>query len=79
MVNEGENPAFFTVQEFAKKLHVHPNTVRRAIKNGKILAFTLGAGKKPPYRIPYTEIERLMISHFEEVAEAIMLKRASHK
>jgi excisionase family DNA binding protein len=79
MDNLGAIQAFYTVREFAKKLHVHPNTIRRAIKRGKINALTLGDGKKAQYRIPYTEAERLTICHLEQIAEAILEKRMNQK
>jgi excisionase family DNA binding protein len=52
---------FYTISEFAKKLQVHPNTVRRFIKNCKISAFKFGSDKKASYRIPHTEIERIIM------------------
>lgn len=50
---------FLTVDEFAEKIRVHPNTVRRGIKAGRIQAFRTSDGIKGSYRIPNTEIERL--------------------
>jgi excisionase family DNA binding protein len=52
---------YFTVQEFAKKLKVHPSTVRRDIKKGKIYAFRSSSGLKSGYRIAESELERLHI------------------
>jgi len=51
---------YFTIYEFAEKMRVHPNTVRRGIKNGKIFAFRFASDKKSTYRIPETEIERIV-------------------
>jgi len=50
-----------TVEEFAKKVKSSPHTIRKAIRTGKINAFRPGIGKKAPYRIPETEIERLLV------------------
>lgn len=50
-----------TVDEFAIKVKMCPHTIRRAIKKGKINAFRPGWGKRSPYRIPVTEIERLLV------------------
>jgi len=50
-----------TVDEFAKKVRLCTHTVRRAIKDGKINAFRPGIGKRSRYRIPETEIERLLV------------------
>lgn len=49
-----------TAKEFASKLRVHPSTVRRAIECGRIHAFRVGNGKKASFRIPESEIERMM-------------------
>lgn len=50
-----------TVYEFAERVKVCPHTIRRAIKKGKINAFRPGVGKKSPYRIPETEVDRLLV------------------
>jgi len=50
---------FLTVQEFSDKVSVHPNTIRRMIKDGRIQAFRTGTGEKSSYRIPNTETHRL--------------------
>lgn len=49
-----------TAKEFAAKLRVHPSTIRRAIESGRIHAFRVGNGKKASFRIPESEIERMM-------------------
>lgn len=50
---------FLTVEEFAQRVKMHPGTIRRAIKEGKIYASRPGLGKKSPYRIAESELERL--------------------
>jgi len=57
---------FLTVEEFANKLKIHPTTVRRAIKQGRIYASRPSAGKKAPFRISESELERL---HFQGMCE----------
>jgi excisionase family DNA binding protein len=52
---------YFTVEEFAAKIKMHPNTVRRAIKKGKIYAMRPSTGIKSPYRVPESELERLQL------------------
>jgi excisionase family DNA binding protein len=52
---------FLTVEEFAKKLKLHPASVRRAIKAGTIFAMRPSPGKKAPYRIAESELERLQL------------------
>jgi len=50
---------FLTVEEFAKRIKMHPGSVRRSIKQGKIYATRPTTGKKAPYRIAESELERL--------------------
>lgn len=66
---------FFTVNEFAEKIRVHPNTVRRAIASGRIQAFRTGEGIKSSYRIPNTEVERLCEMDMTKLIEGIVDKR----
>ncbi len=51
-----------TVNEFSKQVQLCAHTVRRAIRSGKINAIRPGVGKKSPYRIPETEIERMIVA-----------------
>lgn len=61
---------YLTVKEFAEKTKVCPHTVRNSIKLGKLYAFRPGPGKRSPYRIPETELERLQIANrFENKVE----------
>lgn len=57
---------FLTVEEFAKRLKIHPASVRRAIKAGHIFATRPSLGKKAPYRIAESELERL---HLQSMCE----------
>ena len=52
---------FLTLEEFAKRIKLHPTTIRRAIKQGKIFATRPSTGKKAPYRVAESELERLQI------------------
>lgn len=56
---------FYTVEEFAAKLNVCEQTIRRAIRAGRIHAFRPGAGKKAPYRIYESELTRILMVDFE--------------
>ncbi len=71
MKNNDLKEEFCTVKEFSLKLKVHCNTVRRAIKNGHISAFKVGAGKKSPYRIPLSEVQRMAIINLKEIIDKI--------
>jgi excisionase family DNA binding protein len=50
---------FITVQEAAEQLRVNPQTVRLWLRQGKLRGRLIG-GRKSGYRIPVTEIERLL-------------------
>jgi excisionase family DNA binding protein len=50
---------FITVQEAAEQLRVHPQTVRLWLREGKLRGRLIG-GRKSGYRIPASEIERLL-------------------
>lgn len=50
---------FLTVEEFAKRIKMHANSVRRSIREGRIFASRPSMGKRGPYRIAESELERL--------------------
>jgi excisionase family DNA binding protein len=50
---------FITVQDAAERLQVHPQTVRVWLRQGKLKGRLIG-GRKSGYRIPASEIERLL-------------------
>ena len=52
---------FLTVEEFAERIGMSQGSVRRAIKGGKIFATRPSMGKKAPYRIAESELERLQL------------------
>lgn len=52
---------FCSIKEFASLLKVHENTIRRAIKSGRIGGFKVGMGKCSVYRIPRSEINRIAL------------------
>lgn len=55
-----KNRGFYSIKEFAQIVGVHPNTVRNCIKSGRISSFRLNNGKNAAYRIPSSEIDRLV-------------------
>lgn len=57
---------FLTVEEFAQRIKMHPGSVRRSIKQGKIFATRPSMGKKAPFRIAESELERL---HLQSMCE----------
>jgi excisionase family DNA binding protein len=70
-----ENEKYFSIKEFALKLNVHPNTIRRAIKSAKISALKIGSGKRSVYRIAYSEIGRMAKFDLEEYINKIIEQR----
>ena len=70
---------FLSIKEFAQKLGVHPNTIRRAIKSGRISAFRIGSGEKSIYRISSNEINRLSLIDLEKIIGKMIEERMDHK
>lgn len=66
---------FLSIKEFAFTLKVHPNTIRRAIKSGRLSALRIGHGKKGSYRIARTEINRIAMFDLEKMIENIISQR----
>jgi excisionase family DNA binding protein len=61
---------YLTVSEFANRTKLCCHTIRASIKAGKIYACRPGPGKRSPFRIPVTELERLQIAYqFENKVE----------
>jgi excisionase family DNA binding protein len=58
-----------TVAEVAERLRVHPQTVRLWIKEGKIEGHLIG-GTKTGYRIPASEVDRILRGESREVKTA---------
>ncbi len=56
---------FLSVYELAEELNVHPNTIYKAVRSGRIHAFRITNGSKSPWRIPRTEITRLATLEFK--------------
>lgn len=70
---------FFTIDTFAKEIGVHPNTVRKMIKNGHLSAFRIGGGKTSAYRIAKSEINRLCLVNLEDIVEDLVNKKLKEK
>lgn len=65
-------PEFYTIKEFSSRLKIHPSTVRRAIKRGRIQAIKAGAGNRPLYRIPSSEIDRIALFDLREMMKKMI-------
>lgn len=66
---------FLSIKEFAHLIHVHPNTVRRSIKSGKLNSFRIGKGRNAIYRISRTEINRVSLIDLEKVIQNLIDKK----
>ena len=66
------NYKFYSIKDFAKIMDVHPNTIRRCIKDAKISAFRIGTGKKASWRILESEIERLLSYDLKQVIDRLV-------
>lgn len=69
-------PDFLSIKEFAAQVGVHPHTIRRSIKRGRISAVKIGGGvHRDVIRIPRSEINRLALIDYEKVIEKEVDKR----
>ena len=71
MMNDQETHDFYSIKEFARKLRVHPNTIRKAIKIGYINALRIGNSEKSSYRIPHTEIQHIASLQWESIVAKV--------
>lgn len=68
-----EEKSFYSIPEFAKKLGVHAQTVRKAVKNGRIQGFRVGDGQSR-FRIPASEIQRLAMFDLKKMIKTMKLE-----
>jgi excisionase family DNA binding protein len=66
---------FLSIKEFAYWVKLHPSTVRRAIKSGRLNAFRIGEGIRSVYRIPKTEVDRIALCGMQELIEKMIEKK----
>src|SRR4030095_1983684 len=50
----------YTVEEVADRLAVHPETVRRWLRDGRLLGYKLGGGAAAAYRIPESAVAKFL-------------------
>lgn len=70
-----EEKEFFSIDEFAKLLGLHHQTIRTSIKKGRIIAFRIGFGKKAALRIARSEINRIAELDLEDIIDKLIDKR----
>ncbi len=75
-MNENE---FISIKEFAAKIGAHPNTIRRAIKRGRISACDIGSGGKHIYRIAKSEIERIALLNLKNIIDKLVEEKMNPK
>jgi excisionase family DNA binding protein len=63
------NDKFYTVDEFAEMVKMSPQTIRRCIRKGRIMACRPAIGKKSPYRIHASEIMRILSVDYQKIVE----------
>lgn len=71
-----KNNEFLTINEFAKLIRVHPNTIRNMIKSGRLSAFRTSSSPKSSYRIARSEIHRLSIVDLDKIVENLIEERS---
>ncbi len=63
---------FLSIKEFAAKIGAHPNTIRRAIKKGRLSACDIGSGSKHVYRIAKSEIDRIALLNLKNIIDKLV-------
>jgi hypothetical protein len=66
---------FVSIKEFAALIKMHPNSVRRSIKKGRLNAFRIGEGPRAVYRIARSEVNRLAFINLEEMIDRMLDKK----
>ena len=79
MKDKQQDQDFYTIAEFAKKLRLHPNTIRNAIRSGRLTAFRAGSGNKGSYRICHSEIGRIQLVDLEKIIQKIVNEKQGGK
>ena len=67
MYKENMEKDFYSIKEFASKLGVSSHTIRRSIKSGRIIGFRIGSSERSPFRIPHSEIERIIMIDLRKI------------
>jgi hypothetical protein len=60
---------FISIKEAAVVFSCHPNTIRRAIRLGFLIAIRVGNGPRSPYRISIKSLEAIHLSIISELAK----------
>ena len=57
---------WYSIQQFAKLVGMHPNTIREAIRSGRIHAVDHGTRVRKFWRVHYKEVERMGVFSLKE-------------
>lgn len=69
-----------TIKEFALCIGVHPGTVRKMIRLGRINSFRTGTGgDKAQHRIARSEIQRLCLVDLEPIVNRLVEERLKER
>lgn len=60
---------FLTIKEVAVIFSCHPNTIRRAVRLGYLIAIRVGNGKRSPYRISKKSVDMIHDSILKKMNE----------
>lgn len=66
---------YLTVKEFAAKLKVHPNTVRKYIRHNLIQSIKFMNSPKARHHIPESELYRIATFKLNDIIELEVQKR----
>ena len=62
---------FISVKEFAHRIKLHHNTIKKYIREGSINAIKIGSHSRSPYRIPVSEFNRIAEFNLREIVNKI--------
>jgi excisionase family DNA binding protein len=70
---------FLSINEFAKLISVHPQSVRTMIRKGRLSAFQVGGGLTSSYRIARTEVERLGLIDLQKIVNKMVEEKLKER
>lgn len=70
---------YLSIKEFAAMMHMHYNTIMRAVKNGRIQSIRISCSKKAAHRIPRSEANRLGILELDKLIEKKVEERIQNE
>lgn len=68
--------SFLTVKQFADMVKMHPNSIYKAIRKGRLQAFRITDSRQSAWRIPESEVNRIAIKDMDVILNKIITQRS---